>query len=238
MSAAFTVSTLRKCAALVFGNSILDGEKPSHPKRAATHVWFGLVSQCRVVNFDGVVERIDYSVDGRRICCGAFAAVYAIPPNTFKALERNAKRGNYRWTMYAETRTTKKASEKLLAEAEVCVWSEVYKKGSIPQMRQVGYYWSLEKGLEESYATWRAGRAKALLCLSKETYGTEYPKPFRLTSRADHSAFKECSECKCLRLEVAQLLRDGADLAVVSAKKPSSKCTLTGSCGNDVSLMR
>eukprot|EP00965_Chrysotila_dentata_P044554 1481125-Pleurochrysis_carterae.AAC.3 len=90
-------------------------------------------------------------------------------------------------------------------------------------MRKAGYYWSLEKGLEWSYATWRAARAKALVRLSKEMYGSDYPKPFRLISRADHSAFKECEECKRLRLEVAQLLRDGADSATVATKKAKQR---------------
>eukprot|EP00965_Chrysotila_dentata_P244831 6206194-Pleurochrysis_carterae.AAC.1 len=60
-------------------------------------------------------------------------------------------------------------------------------------MQNIGYLWSLEKGSEGSYATWRAARSRALLSLSKDTYGIDYPKPFRLISRADHSAFKECS---------------------------------------------
>eukprot|EP00965_Chrysotila_dentata_P033390 1111253-Pleurochrysis_carterae.AAC.1 len=63
-------------------------------------------------------------------------------------------------------------------------------------MRTIGYCWSLEEGTEGSYATWRSGRKKALLTLSKETYGSDNPKLFRLISRADHSAFKECPECK------------------------------------------
>eukprot|EP00965_Chrysotila_dentata_P168853 5575721-Pleurochrysis_carterae.AAC.1 len=90
-------------------------------------------------------------------------------------------------------------------------------------MQKAGYYWSLEQGSEGSYATWRAGRDRALLRLSGETYGADYAKPFRLISRADHSAFKECAECKRLRLEVAQLLRDGADSAAIAAKKAEQR---------------
>eukprot|EP00965_Chrysotila_dentata_P085659 2825949-Pleurochrysis_carterae.AAC.1 len=76
---AFTVSTLRKCAARVFGDAILEGKDPSIPKHSATLIWFDLVFQCRVVNAEGVVERIDFKVEGRHVCDGAFAAVYAIP---------------------------------------------------------------------------------------------------------------------------------------------------------------
>eukprot|EP00965_Chrysotila_dentata_P058092 1925854-Pleurochrysis_carterae.AAC.2 len=54
------------------------------------------IFQCSVVNFDGIVQRIDYSVDGRRICNGAFAAVHAITPATFDTIERHVKRGDYR----------------------------------------------------------------------------------------------------------------------------------------------
>eukprot|EP00965_Chrysotila_dentata_P042075 1396056-Pleurochrysis_carterae.AAC.1 len=75
-------------------------------------------------------------------------------------------------------------------------------------MQQIGHCWSLEEGTEGSYATWRAGRDRALLSLSKDTYGADYAKPFRLISRADHSAFKECPECKRLRLQVAELMRN------------------------------
>eukprot|EP00965_Chrysotila_dentata_P108258 3575760-Pleurochrysis_carterae.AAC.1 len=89
MSSAFTVYTLRNCAAKVFGDSILVKGEPSIQKMAAKHVWFDLIFQCRVVNFDGVVEGIEYCVDGRRVCGAAFAAVYAIPPATFETLARN-----------------------------------------------------------------------------------------------------------------------------------------------------
>eukprot|EP00965_Chrysotila_dentata_P012009 394445-Pleurochrysis_carterae.AAC.1 len=67
-----------------------------------------------------------------------------------------------------------------LTATQVCVWAEVYKKEFIPQMQEIGYYWSLEQGSEGSYATWRAARKRALLSLSKDTYGADYAKPFRL----------------------------------------------------------
>eukprot|EP00965_Chrysotila_dentata_P167721 5538595-Pleurochrysis_carterae.AAC.1 len=58
----------------------------------------------------------------------------------------------------------------------VCVWAEVYKKEFVPQMQDIGYAWSLEAGSEGSYATWRAARNRALLSLSRDTYGADYPK--------------------------------------------------------------
>eukprot|EP00965_Chrysotila_dentata_P032509 1083201-Pleurochrysis_carterae.AAC.1 len=107
----------------------------------------------------------------------------------------------------------------MLCTLQVCVWSEVYKKEFISQVQKAGYYWSLEQGSEGPYVTWRAGRDRALFLLSRETDGADYAKPFRLISRADHSAFEECAKCKRIRLEVAHLLRDGADSAAVATKK-------------------
>eukprot|EP00965_Chrysotila_dentata_P016609 550870-Pleurochrysis_carterae.AAC.1 len=112
MLSAFTVCTLRKCAARVFGSSILEGKAPSSRKHEVTHIWFDLVFQCRVVNFEGVVERIDFKVDGRRICDGAFSAVYAFPAATFKTIVRNVMRGDHQWVTFASTRTCSKASDK------------------------------------------------------------------------------------------------------------------------------
>eukprot|EP00965_Chrysotila_dentata_P163304 5393854-Pleurochrysis_carterae.AAC.1 len=60
-------------------------------------------------------------------------------------------------------------------------------------MQSICHYWSLGSGSDKgSYATWRAACKRALRTLANETYGSDYPKPFCLISRADHSAFKEC----------------------------------------------
>eukprot|EP00965_Chrysotila_dentata_P171493 5659916-Pleurochrysis_carterae.AAC.1 len=59
-------------------------------------------------------------------------------------------------------------------------------------MQGKGYAWSLTADGEGSIATWRNKRAKALQMYADDTYGAG-GKPFRLVSRADHSAFKECS---------------------------------------------
>eukprot|EP00965_Chrysotila_dentata_P005745 189484-Pleurochrysis_carterae.AAC.1 len=106
---------------------------------------------------------------------------------------------------------------------QVCVWSEVYKNECIPQMQGIGHYWTEDACGEGSYATWRAARTRALKTLANETYGSDYPKPFRLISRADHSAFKECPECKRLRLQLAELLKNGEDITVVRAAKAEQK---------------
>eukprot|EP00965_Chrysotila_dentata_P191825 6174778-Pleurochrysis_carterae.AAC.1 len=97
MLSAFTVSTLRKCAARVFGNSVLDGKGPSTAKHDVTHIWFDLIFQCRIVNAEGLVERIEFNVEGRRVCGGAFQAVYVIPSATFTTIVRNVMRGDHRW---------------------------------------------------------------------------------------------------------------------------------------------
>eukprot|EP00965_Chrysotila_dentata_P055521 1841974-Pleurochrysis_carterae.AAC.1 len=132
---------------------------------------------------------------GRRICGGAFSAAYCIPPATFNKLVRRVMRGDHQW------RDRLQCYDIMPHLTGVCVCAKVYKKEFIPQMQKIGYVWSLEKGSEGSYATWREGLKWALSSLSKDTYGTDYSKPFRLISRADHSAFKECPTCKRLRLQ-------------------------------------
>eukprot|EP00965_Chrysotila_dentata_P091245 3013097-Pleurochrysis_carterae.AAC.1 len=109
MISAFTVTTLRKCATLVFGESVLDGKEPTTRKHDVTHIWFNLIFQCRVCNFEGIVERIEFAVDGRRVCEGAFAAVYAIQPTTLRTLKRHVLRGDHRYVTFASTRTCSRA---------------------------------------------------------------------------------------------------------------------------------
>eukprot|EP00965_Chrysotila_dentata_P253456 6211243-Pleurochrysis_carterae.AAC.2 len=48
-------------------------------KHSASHIWFNLIFNCRVLNLVGVLNRIQYSKEGRHVCGGAVAAVYAIP---------------------------------------------------------------------------------------------------------------------------------------------------------------
>eukprot|EP00965_Chrysotila_dentata_P142893 4722086-Pleurochrysis_carterae.AAC.1 len=61
------------------------------------------------------------------------------------------------------------------------------------------------------------------MCLSKDTYGADYPKPFRFVSHADHPAFKECAQWKQLRLELSDLLKKGHESAVVRSKKEEQR---------------
>eukprot|EP00965_Chrysotila_dentata_P033594 1118654-Pleurochrysis_carterae.AAC.1 len=113
MLSVVTVSTLRKCAACVFGEELLDGNDPGTRKYSVSHVWFKLIFDCRVVNLEGIVERIEFNIEGRRVCGGAFASVYSIPLNTFKTLVRRVMRGDCRYVTYAGTRTCSKAKDKL-----------------------------------------------------------------------------------------------------------------------------
>eukprot|EP00965_Chrysotila_dentata_P105365 3479862-Pleurochrysis_carterae.AAC.1 len=86
----------------------------------------------------------------------------------------------------------------------VCVWSDVYVKEFIPLVKQPPYNWASRIHTSGSKTTWLTGKDRALQRLAVETYG-EGSKPFRLISRRDHFAFKECAECKKLRLEFANL---------------------------------
>eukprot|EP00965_Chrysotila_dentata_P107381 3547556-Pleurochrysis_carterae.AAC.1 len=73
---------------------------------------------------------------------------------------------------------------------QVCVWKDVYETEFVPRMQRRGYSWSLASDGKGSSATWREGKNRALQMYADETYGPG-GKPFRLVSRADHSAFKE-----------------------------------------------
>lgn len=98
----------------------------------------------------------------------------------------------------------------------------MYEQEFVPEMQRKGYSWSLTADGEGSNATWRDGRKQALQAYADETYG-DGGKPFRLVSRADHSAFKECSRCKTLRLAVAKLMREGARSDAIAAAKAEQK---------------
>lgn len=100
----------------------------------------------------------------------------------------------------------------------MCTWNDVYKREFIPHAQKAAYGWASRLNSDGSRTTWNAGRARALARLAIETYG-EGSKPFRLISRKDHSAFKECARCKKLRLKLAELLKNGADIVDVEAMK-------------------
>eukprot|EP00965_Chrysotila_dentata_P201511 6180614-Pleurochrysis_carterae.AAC.4 len=90
---------------------------------------------------------------------------------------------------------------------QVCVWKEIELNNFLPLVQGKGYTWSAEPDKAGSNASWRAEKYKALKQYALETYGPDFKKPFRsLISRADHSAFKECAECKRLRLDVAEAI--------------------------------
>lgn len=89
-------------------------------------------------------------------------------------------------------------------------------------MEEIGHAWCHEDGRPGSMATWLDAKNKALQALANETYGPG--PPYRLISRKDHSAYKECAQCRKLRLEVARLLKEGKDLlAIDAAKKEQAK---------------
>eukprot|EP00965_Chrysotila_dentata_P235868 6200997-Pleurochrysis_carterae.AAC.2 len=70
--------------------------------------------------------------------------------------------------------------------------------------------------------TWRDRRKQALQAYADETYG-DGGKPFGLVSKANHSAIKECSRCKTLRLAVAKLIRENARSDAIAAAKAEQK---------------
>lgn len=106
---------------------------------------------------------------------------------------------------------------------QVCVWKEIYINDFIPFAQKKGYSWSADADKEGSNATWRAGKKKALQQFAEETYGPDFQKPFRLIARADHSAFKECAECKKLRLAVARAISEGKDHCEIQREKRLQK---------------
>lgn len=103
------------------------------------------------------------------------------------------------------------------------MWKDVYEQEFVPQMKDMGYTWSIEEDRKKgSNSTWRKGKDAALQIFADETYGPG-GKPFRLVSRSDHSAFKECSLCRKLRLDLAVLLKQGADPQQIAACKLKQK---------------
>eukprot|EP00965_Chrysotila_dentata_P094570 3126729-Pleurochrysis_carterae.AAC.2 len=111
MQNAFTLTTLRKCAVRVFGESVMDGQPPTIPNHTAVRNWFGLVFACRIVVANEVTS-IDFNVDGRRVCRGAFAAAYAIPPASMDDIVRRVMGGAHAWVTYASTATARPRSDK------------------------------------------------------------------------------------------------------------------------------
>eukprot|EP00965_Chrysotila_dentata_P228843 6196833-Pleurochrysis_carterae.AAC.1 len=89
-------------------------------------------------------------------------------------------------------------------------------------MQRASFSWSLEQDKKGSNATWREGKKRALHLYADATYGPG-GRPFRLVSRADHSAFKKCSRCKELRIQLAELLKNCRSHQQVAAAKKSQK---------------
>ena len=95
---------------------------------------------------------------------------------------------------------------------------DVFKDEFLKHMVDIGHAWCHEDGRPGSMATWLDAKNRALQALAHETYGPDSP-PYRLISRKDHSAYKECAECRRLRLDVARLLKEGKDLLAIDAAK-------------------
>eukprot|EP00965_Chrysotila_dentata_P062755 2079113-Pleurochrysis_carterae.AAC.2 len=241
------MSTLRKCAARAFGECVLDGQPPSIGNHEATTVWFDLAFACRVVVANEVTG-IDFNIEGRRVCKGAFQAAYSIPATTMDNIVRRVFAGEHAWVTYAMTATAKPRSDKpsLIRIATtwwlktlrcydimphlrgviihpVCVWKEIYMNDFLSHAQEKGYMWSADPDKAGSNASWRAGKHEALRLYAEETYGSEYRKPFRLIAPSYHSAFKECAECKRLRLAVASAISEGKDHSQIRRKKVLQK---------------
>eukprot|EP00965_Chrysotila_dentata_P255109 6212105-Pleurochrysis_carterae.AAC.2 len=259
MQNSFTITILRKCAARVFGECVLDGKSPSIGNHQATRAWFDLAFACRIVVANEVTG-IDFNIEGRRVCQGAFQAAYSIPASTMDEIVRRIFAGHHAWVTYALTATAKPRSDKptllriaatwwlktlrcydimphlrgviihphanacsVRVSVQVCVWKEIYMNDFLPHARSKGYTWSADPDKAGSNASWRAGKAEALRLYAEETYGPEYGKPFRLIARSDHSAFKECAECKRLRLAVARAISEGKDHTQIQRHKALQK---------------
>eukprot|EP00965_Chrysotila_dentata_P235957 6201055-Pleurochrysis_carterae.AAC.5 len=99
MQITFTINQLRKCAARAFGERVLKGEAPSIKFHMATKKWFKLIFACRVVVANKVTE-INYNIDGRGVCKGAFQAAYGIPSATIDDIVRRVFAGHHAWVTY------------------------------------------------------------------------------------------------------------------------------------------
>eukprot|EP00965_Chrysotila_dentata_P064704 2145520-Pleurochrysis_carterae.AAC.1 len=109
---AFTVTLLKKCAACTFGETAVREETPSISNHEAVHVWFRLVFDCRVLNDEGAVASIDFKVEGRRLCRGAFRTAYCMSKATFDTICARIMAGDHKWVTYANTRTCSAAKDR------------------------------------------------------------------------------------------------------------------------------
>eukprot|EP00965_Chrysotila_dentata_P234006 6199931-Pleurochrysis_carterae.AAC.1 len=118
----FTVNLLKKCAAYTYGEEGVRGEKPSVGNHDAVKRWFRLVFDCRVVNSSGTVSDIEFKLEGRRICSGAFRIAYCITRTTFQSIIRNVLAGHHEWVTYKSTRTCNPARDRPTLMAAATAW--------------------------------------------------------------------------------------------------------------------
>eukprot|EP00965_Chrysotila_dentata_P237608 6202013-Pleurochrysis_carterae.AAC.1 len=102
----FTVLLLRQCAAQTFDDKTLREERTSIPNHTACRNWFRFIYACRICDADRNVVSINFNSRGHRVCSGAFAATYAIPPATMKSMVKCMMGGNHEWVSFRETATS------------------------------------------------------------------------------------------------------------------------------------
>ena len=122
-------------------------------------------------------------------------------------------------------------------------FSDVYESEFVTEMRILGCHWKLPSKIAKaktaqpkgsnsdseadaddtddpgkgSRATWYKGRNMALAELGA-MYNDD-KKPFRLVSRKNHSAYKECADCQRLRLAIEEALKLKRSHSVVTERK-------------------
>lgn len=221
---------LLQCLARTYGEPMADNMGvpkvepwPTTGNHAAGDVWFDLVQQSFI---DG---EFIFTIGGVRVCAESWRMAYDVPRSTFEKITRAVLYGDLVWQPEAKAnmlmatqareddmsivnRATVWWLDRLrcydamphqpgVINADHCVWSSVFVEEYLIECEIVG----VPGG---KLSTWKEGKARALLQLAEEVYGTLLKgKPCVLKMRSKHSAFKECTACQDLRLKYKNALK-------------------------------
>lgn len=158
----------KTCAQQSFGDAVFIQDWANiTPNHQAVNKWFQLVHQCRVLDtVHSKVTRIDYKINGVRVCQGAWAWIHGVRPATSNGIHRQVMRGFHSWnnSLNKEAALTKRSELADLSNAaaawwhirlgyyEMLVehgkimhprlcWVSVYEEEFLPEMAKIGLTW-------------------------------------------------------------------------------------------------
>ena len=170
-----TIRVIKCCLEQSFGSTVLlmdhNGQfaQPSNitPNHKAVRQWWDLAQTGRVLDEEGNVSSLTYTVNERPVCLNAWAKIHGVTPTTASSIDRKLRLGDSVWgdasahmaamanrtllgslvnaaTSWWMTRLTYYETvpkRGLILYPRGVIWKDVYAEEFIPEMRLLGFNW-------------------------------------------------------------------------------------------------